>query len=516
MIQYSFDGGSLPNILPPLKNMTVVGGPSQMNGSSTINGVTTTTSQLTYEVIFTTPGDYTIPSSTVVVKGKKYSSPPVNVKVIKGNSAPIIPAVYKDKEVILRSQATGNKVYLGQPIAIDLLAYSFTMNLGLTDIKLPSFDGGWAKDAENVPEERMKASTYEGIPYYKGLMRRVWMIPGVVGQIEYKPVDATFVAAVKDPKAGYMEFNYQVKSNAIQFEVLALPVEKKPVSFVNAVGEFTWTVTINKLSAKANEPVKCIVNVEGSGNLPTLEAPVLNVPAEFEVFEPKVTNSFKTEMNGITGNKQFEYLIMPREEGTYTLGAFEFSYFNPSSKKYITLQSDSFNVKIEGVIKDTTKTNSNINEGKFDGKAPYKPGATFFGTVVYYILLGLPFIMALLMIFFRKKIFFTKKDPTVKLSKLAENKAYKLLEETLSKSGKDAVSALSGAFFQYIGDKFSLAKNDITRANLKQYITDPSLENKGILIMDQLDQFRFAPAAESDIQSLHSTIKNFVDELGKK
>src|SRR5687767_4975672 len=65
-IQYSFTKGTLPeNLLPKIENMMQVGGPSLMNGSTSINGVTSSTSQLTYEIIFTKPGTYTIPSRTV-------------------------------------------------------------------------------------------------------------------------------------------------------------------------------------------------------------------------------------------------------------------------------------------------------------------------------------------------------------------------------------------------------------------------------------------------------------------
>src|SRR5687767_4680754 len=65
-IQYTFNKGTLPeNLLPRVENMLQVGGPSLMNGSSSINGVTTSTSQLTYEIVFTKPGIYTIPAITV-------------------------------------------------------------------------------------------------------------------------------------------------------------------------------------------------------------------------------------------------------------------------------------------------------------------------------------------------------------------------------------------------------------------------------------------------------------------
>jgi hypothetical protein len=59
-------------------------------------------------------------------------------------------------------------------------------------------------------------------------------------------------------------------------------------------------------------------------------------------------------------------------------------------------------------------------------------------------------------------------------------------------------------------------KNDISRVNVEKWIADLSLKLSAIKILDQLDQFRFAPAAQSDLDSLYMNIKNFIDELGKK
>jgi hypothetical protein len=521
-IQYTFNGGNLPgNVLPKVENMMVVGGPSQMQGSSTINGVTTSTSQLTYEVIFTQPGNYTIPAATVKSKSGKFSCQPKKITVIKGkNSNPIIPAGYEGKELLIVMDAEKNKSFLGEPIAIDMVVYSIFINLNITSIDYPTFDGGWTQDATDAFDGQLTPSTYRRKPYYKSVIRRVWMIPSILGEVEFKPVLASFHAGLKDPNAGYLEMNFDSKSEPVKFMVEDVPVDKRPASFINAIGDFSWTVNLDKTKAKANEPIKAMVRITGTGNLPTLEAPVLNLPADFEVFEPKVKNNYKVEIKGINGSKDLEYLIMPRKEGEYWLGPFTFSYLHPTTKKYTTLTSDSFLVNIAGIIADTTKGAAEINHGKFTGAQLYKKSDPFFGNPWYYILLALPFLAGLGMIFFRKKLFFTKKDDTEKKSKQAEDKAYKSLAEakrSLTEGNSvEALSMLSNLFYQYVCDKMKVNKNEITRAGLEKWLPDMGMKLQAIKILDQLDQFKFAPAALSDLDSLYINIKSLVDELGKK
>ncbi len=512
-VQYTFDKGNLPeNLLPKINNMLKVGGPSLMSGSSTINGVTTSNSQLTYDVIFTKAGTYTIPASTVKNKNGKFTSNSVTIQIIKGtNSIPIIPPGYEGKELMIVMESNKNKVYIGEPVAIDLMVYCIFNNVTLTDIKYPNFDGGWTKDATDAFNDQLVRSSYKGLPYNKWAFKRVWMIPSILGKTEFKPVQAWFAAALKHPTAGYLEFTFNPSSEPVIFDVVDFPIENKPSSYVNAVGDYAWKVELDKKQAKANEPIKAIVSINGTGNLPTLESPALNLPDEFEIFEPKVSIDEKVVIKGITGTKKFEFLIMPRKEGSYTLGSFAFSFFNPQTKKYTELLSDSFEVNIQGIIADTTTKKTTVNNGKFTGEKLWKKKDPFFGNPLYYVLLGLPFLAGVGMIVFRKKLFFTKKDDSIKKIKLAEEKANKALP-----GAKGSVDQLSQVFYQYISDKYKTTRNEITRNNLQQWMPDTSTKVLAIKIVDQLDQFRFAPAAASDLDSLYNNIKSLIDELGEK
>src|SRR5690606_3126679 len=89
---------------------------------------------------------------------------------------------------------------------------------------------------------------------------------------------------------------------------------------------------------KANDALNLKMTISGKGNLKLLSPPVLNLPEGFETYEPKATE------NGTS--KTFDYLIIPRSEGTYTLNNLDFSYFNLDTKKYVTIPSGQIVIRV--------------------------------------------------------------------------------------------------------------------------------------------------------------------------
>ena len=73
---------------------------------------------------------------------------------------------------------------------------------------------------------------------------------------------------------------------------------------------------------------------QGSGNLKIAAAPVLKLSPDIEVFDPKITDDIKNGVNGTLGQKSFDYLLIPRHYGDFTIPPVTYSYFNISSGRY--------------------------------------------------------------------------------------------------------------------------------------------------------------------------------------
>jgi len=88
---------------------------------------------------------------------------------------------------------------------------------------------------------------------------------------------------------------------------------------------------------KANEAINIKINIRGIGNLPLIDNPQINFPKEFEIYDPKITDNTKTSNVGVSGSKEYNYLVIPRYQGDFTIDPIIFSYFNPSTNKSETI-----------------------------------------------------------------------------------------------------------------------------------------------------------------------------------
>ena len=144
-----------------------------------------------------------------------------------------------------------------------------------------------------------------------------------------------------------------------------------------------------------------------------LNAPELNFPSDFEVFDPETKNNVKISSSGLSGSKEFTYLIIPRHHGVFDIDAIEFSYFNTATGKYKTLTSDAVKINVlKGEGKDLTNTSSEnkkdvellSNEIRhIEHETELTPvNAFFFGTTNYFLALGSPFLLFFLFFFCQK------------------------------------------------------------------------------------------------------------------
>ena len=114
---------------------------------------------------------------------------------------------------------------------------------------------------------------------------------------------------------------------------------------------------MNKESVNVNDAVNFKVVLSGNGNLKIASAPNLKLSPDIEVYDPKITDELKNGINGTTGQKTFEYLLIPRHYGDFTIPPITYTYFNISTGKYEKLTTNEFHInahKVDGQNTGTT------------------------------------------------------------------------------------------------------------------------------------------------------------------
>src|SRR5690606_9414191 len=238
------------------------------------------------------------------------------------------------------------KCYLGEQITITQKVYSRLQIVGFQKFAQPTYDGFYSQAQESTSKGQLAVENVEGVNYYTYELFRTTAIANKAGKINLSTVEGDVVIRRQSAKArdifeqffgrGYEDVPISAKSKSLMIEVLELP-EGQPESFNGAVGNFSCKINVSRNEVKANDAFNLKMTISGNGNLKLINAPTLNLPESFESYEPKISES---------GNsKTFDYLIIPRSEGDYTLEKLDFSYFSLDAKKYVTIPSGELKIK---------------------------------------------------------------------------------------------------------------------------------------------------------------------------
>lgn len=512
ILAYRIENAGNLNLNPPkVDGMKVVGGPYVSNYSSSVNGVSTSTSEISFSIMFMKEGTYNIPPITVANKGKKYTCNSLTIQV-KKNDVQIIPKGYEGKEIYVEVIPNKKKVKIGEPVALDLTIFTFTGNLEVLDLKIPEFDGGWVQEARFPLAGQVSLSSYKGKPYFKATFKRYWMIPNRLGKINYDPVKCNVMTHIyNNRREEIAQLPFDANSDTVKFVVEDLVSETKPKSYQNAVGDFEWSVKLNKTNSKNNEPIILKITVKGKGNLPLLSPPSIDWGNEFEIFKPKISDDYYIAYDGIEGEKTFEYNIAPKKNGDFKINPILFSYYNDDENKFYELASDSFNIHVEGATENFVTSNSSTPI--FDNsKLTNIKTSSFFNSLIYYILTIIPFVLTFFIFFFRKRIFFTPTNMIDKNKKLAYQLVMRKMNE-LNTLDKDFSSNLSKILKEYIAHKFGLNINNIYKANLKTIFNQEELQNQSKQIFDEIELTQFAPTSNENLNELLNKSKKLIEMI---
>ena len=274
---------------------------------------------------------------------------------------------------------------------------------------------------------------------------------------------------------------------------------------------------MDKTSIKANEAVNLQITISGSGNLKLIDKLNIDFPSDFETYDPKITSNLTASEGGINGSKKFEYVIIPRNPGTFKIKPVTLSYFDVNSRSYKTISTPEYTIKVakgEGTA-NVTYSSVNHEDVKYIGSdirfiknppfALYKIGSFFYGSTMFYLFLIIPFILFLLFIIFRRNILKQRSNIALMRNKKATKVALKRLKEAdrlLKLNNKDGFyEEISRALWGYTGDKFSISNADMSLTMVNEVLLSKGVKediiNKISTTLNNCEFARFAPGDSS-------------------
>ena len=138
---------------------------------------------------------------------------------------------------------------------------------------------------------------------------------------------------------------HTVTSNVPSLTIKPLP-DGAPADFGGAVGQFTLTSKIVPTTVAVGEPITWTLELRGTGNWPDVHGlPAREVSKDFKVLQPQAKRT-PSEGKLFDATLSEDAVLIPTKPGTYPLGPVSYSYFDPSSGTYRTVQTDRATVTI--------------------------------------------------------------------------------------------------------------------------------------------------------------------------
>jgi len=538
---------------PAFNGFKVLQGPSVSQGSSikNINGRISriVENKYTYTLESVKEGNFEIPPAVITVDGKTYKTSPLKIQVLKGgsnqqqgsNNNNLTLQDLKD-DLFVRAIVDKRSPVQGEQIVVTYKLY-FRITISNPEYtKEPSFKGFWVndllKDAQRLPQYQ---ETYKGQNYHVAELKKLALFPQRSGEINIDPMELTVPAQVEsknkkrtgDPFYDrflnnfnrYETVSIPLTSNRLTIDVKPLPTTNKPADFSGAVGKFTLTPSIDKTELKANEAINLKITVSGTGNVELVDKVNVSFPPDFEVYDPKVTKKINYK-NKVSGNKTFEYLIIPRTPGDFKIDPIKFTYYDLNKNKYVSLSTPPYEIKVakgDGSESDYFYSGSNqsdiryigtdIRHIKVDDPQLKVIGSFFFGSSKFYVLLAFPLLVFILFVIFwknelkkRSNIALMKNRKATKVAK----KRMKRAEHFMKENKKDEFyEEVSQALWGYLSDKFSIPLANLSIETVNDTLTSKNVnENTISKFTETLNNCEFARFAPGDSNTAMEKIYN--------
>ncbi len=209
------------------------------------------------------------------------------------------------------------EVFVGEHIVVTIKIFTRVDISGINEIKFPGFEGFLKTDLETPPLTSLRRENVNGTIYGTGIVQQFLLYPQISGDIKIDPVQISVLIQQKSGNSDPFFGDFFSTYTTIPKAIASLPVTVKvnplpgarPADFSGIVGKASITASLDKDSVTVNDPVNLKLVLSGNGNLKIANAPELKLPADIEIYDPKITDNLKNGIGGTSGQKVFEYLL---------------------------------------------------------------------------------------------------------------------------------------------------------------------------------------------------------------
>ena len=520
----------------------LVWGPQTGTSSSfsIVNGKTSRSTQTSYTYVLMPrkEGTFQLPAASAKVGNKTLTSPAKTIKVAKSgassaSSTPSQQNAYSvsGEDLFMRLEVSKNRVVIGEPFTASIRLYQRVNIAGYEDFRLPSFDGFWSQVLASPQEIQFQRETLGDAIYNAATIRSYTLIPQQSGDLVIDPSELVCVLRVRNRSTAgslfdsffqddYNTIRKRVSTKPVTIHVAALP-QPQPESFCGGVGKFSIRTMVTRDSLATHDAASLVLTVSGLGNLALIQAPKVNFPPDFEAYDVKATDK--------DGSKVFEYPFIPRHYGDFVIPPVEFSYYDISAGKYVTVSGEPLPIKVsraEGDLqpsggssqvfsgvagRDVRNLGTDIRYIATGNPSLSKSGAFFVCSTPFFVILAVLVLGALAIWVGFRKIAARRAD----VAGERKRGASKMARGRLAKAGAFLKDNLYTAFYEelhrallgFVADKFGIEASGQDKETISKRLLEAGVAQSDaqefIGLLDACEFARYAPDAGFEAMDAH-------------
>ena len=538
------------NFVPPsFKGFNVVGGPNQSISNSWINGKRSYSKTYSYFLAPKSQGTFSINQATIEIDDQIYKTTPLKIIITEavskpkdGNSADYVAS----ENVHLIAEVSKSNPFLNEAITIVYKLYvsnDVSITRSWQELDTPKFQDFWSQYIEEKREQQIYETTYQGKPYRYVILKKAVLYPQKTGELTIEPLTLDVPIDVQGNtrdifgRRRMTRVNRTISAGKRIINVKPLPIEGRPDDFSGAVGNFNFSVSVNKTMLDANEALELKIRTKGIGNLKLFNLPSLTLPSSLEVYEPVRDNKVATNIKGMNSFISDTYTIIPQYKGSYPIRPISFSYFDVTSAKYKTIISDEIVVKVQNgpVPNQLTEVNKSLSTENVlsltNNQFKYIKTSTkfisvndlvFFKTFKFWCLLSIPFVFIPIIILIgntrRKRL----NDIEGRRYRIATRLAKKYLSEAKNNIGKQELfyDSLERALHNYLKAKLAIVTSEFSKEKIIELLTDRKVEKNVVSdfegLLKSCEFARYTPTSDVAIQKDYNKAVKVISSIDKQ
>lgn len=501
--------------LPPMEDFSVFLNRGSGQQIRLVNGRMSMTRTFNFHFRATRVGEFEIGAVQVRLDGKVHKSDPLRIRIGGGGGpAPAPPdrgrpaGTTSPADLFVRATADRERVYRNQALLVTYKIYTGVRISSYGISKQPETAGFWVEDYPQPRQPHTEGEVIGGRRYTVAQIKKMVLFPTGAGEKEIGPLVLECRVQTRggswdpfgsrDPFRGFFssdifgrEVTRQIASNPLRVQVLPLPQEGRPPEFQDAVGDFSISGQLDKSEVKANEALSFKVRISGSGNLAGLSEPRIEFPSSFEVYPPKMEQQIRRDPGGISGEKTFEYVLIPRRPGPVQLGPVRMAYFDPASDAYRISRAPELSVNVTpgdqlaeaataGLSRQEVKLLAQDIRFIKIGSGPFhKIGDSILTVTGFWIPFSLPLLCLLGAVGYRRHQMRLRGDVAYARARRARRVSRKRLAQAQSYLDRGAEQefypAVGQALMGYLADKLNVAQAGMVSQEVKE-----SLRARGV------------------------------------